>query len=186
MKNITLIILVFAFAANAFGQANPREILDAVCKKAKEISLYSSKIDWDDLQKKVYAKAENAKTINDLKPAFETLLNGLRDHHGKIMNAKDFSVPCLLINPLVENAIKHGLQTSPKPLRIKISAKLNGEKLVVEVGNTGRLDEIHDSNGTKIGLKNVRERLEKLFGENGKFELKENGEFVIARIEIQK
>ena len=92
MKNITLIILVFAFAANAFGQANPREILDAVCKKAKEISLYSSKIDWDDLQKKVYAKAENAKTINDLKPAFETLLNGLRDHHGKIMNAKDFSV----------------------------------------------------------------------------------------------
>jgi two-component system, LytTR family, sensor kinase len=101
-------------------------------------------------------------------------------------NAKDFCVPCLLINPLVENAIKHGLLTSPKPLRIKITAKLNDEKLFLEVENTGRLDELNNSNGTKIGLKNVRERLEKLYGEKGSFELKQNGDFVIAKIEIWK
>jgi two-component system, LytTR family, sensor kinase len=100
--------------------------------------------------------------------------------------AKDFSVPCLLINPLVENAIKHGLQTSPKPLRIKISAKLNDEKLFLEVENTGRLEELHNSNGTKIGLKNVRERLEKLFPERSSFELAQKGEWVVARIEIWK
>lgn len=79
------------FAANVFGQTNPKEILDEVFKKSKEISLYSSKINWEELQKVVYAKAENAKTINDLKPAFETLLNGLSDKHGKIINAKDYS-----------------------------------------------------------------------------------------------
>jgi two-component system, LytTR family, sensor kinase len=99
--------------------------------------------------------------------------------------AKDVSVPCLLINPLVENAIKHGLQTSPKPLRIKISAKFNDGKLILEVGNTGRLDELIDSNGTKIGLKNVRERLEKLFPERSSFELKQDDEVVVARIEIK-
>jgi two-component system, LytTR family, sensor kinase len=100
--------------------------------------------------------------------------------------AKDFLVPCLLINPLVENAIKHGLLTSPKPLRIKISANLDDEKLLLEVGNTGKLENLHDSNGTKIGLKNVRERLEKLFPERSSFSLAQKGECVVAQIRIWK
>lgn len=100
--------------------------------------------------------------------------------------AKDFSVPCLLINPLVENAIKHGLRTSPKPLRIKITAKSADEKFVLEVVNTGSLDKLLDSNGTTIGLKNVRERLEKLFPESSSFELAQKGECVVAQIKIWK
>jgi LytS/YehU family sensor histidine kinase len=61
---------------------------------------------------------------------------------------------------------------------------MQGEKLVLEVANTGKLDNLHNSNGTKIGLKNVRERLEKLYGDKSSFELKQDGEFVKARIEI--
>jgi two-component system, LytTR family, sensor kinase len=98
--------------------------------------------------------------------------------------AEDFSVPCFLLNPLVENAIKHGLQTSSKPLRIKISALLKNRSLILEVANTGNLENGFSQNGTKIGLKNVRERLEKLFGERGKFRLIEENGFVKARIEI--
>lgn len=98
--------------------------------------------------------------------------------------AEDFKVPCFLLNPLVENAIKHGLQTSAKPLKIKLSANVFDNKLLLEVANSGELRNGFDSNGTKIGLKNVRERLEKLFGENSKFELKQEGDFVKARIEI--
>ncbi|MBX7172654.1 MAG: histidine kinase [Pyrinomonadaceae bacterium] len=100
--------------------------------------------------------------------------------------AEDFKVPCFLLNPLVENAIKHGLQTSPKPLKINISAKSEDEKLILEVANSGKLENLHNSNGTKIGLKNVRERLEKLFGGKSSFELKQNGDFVVAKIEISK
>ena len=100
--------------------------------------------------------------------------------------AEDFSVPCFLLNPLVENAIKHGLQTSPKPLKIKISAGLDENKLFLEIANTGTLQNNSCQNGNGIGLKNVRERLEKLFGENGKFELKQESGLVIARIEITK
>src|SRR5215204_855677 len=98
--------------------------------------------------------------------------------------AEDFRVPCFLLNPLVENAIKHGLQTSAKPLQLKISAAVSGNKLVLEVLNSGKLNSHSNVNGTKIGLKNVRERLEKLFGSGGKFELRQDGDFVRARIEI--
>jgi signal transduction histidine kinase len=100
--------------------------------------------------------------------------------------AEDFKVPCFLLNPLVENAVKHGLQTSPKPLKIKISARLDANKLLLEVSNTGNLQNGSSANGSGIGLKNVRERLNKLFAENGKFELNQENGFVKARIEIIK
>jgi len=100
--------------------------------------------------------------------------------------AGEFLVPCFLLNPLVENAVKHGLQTSPNILKIKISARLEGGNLILEVANSGNLNDLPNSNGTKIGLKNVRERLEKLFGKKGSFELKQDGGFVIAKIHISK
>lgn len=100
--------------------------------------------------------------------------------------SENYKVPCFILNPLVENAIKHGWQTSPKPLRIRIITRVEDENLVLEVANSGKLDETHNSNGTKIGLKNVQERLEKLYGEKGRFELIQKGEFVVAKIEISK
>jgi hypothetical protein len=100
--------------------------------------------------------------------------------------AEEFLVPCFLLNPLIENAVKHGLRASPKPLKIKISARLEGKSLILEVANTGSLNNSPNLTGTKIGLKNVRERLEKLYGEKGGFELKQDGEFVVAKIEISK
>ncbi len=98
--------------------------------------------------------------------------------------AEDVEVPCFLLNPLVENAIKHGLQTSAKPLKLRISAHFTGDKLILEVVNSGRLDGDRNGNGTKIGLRNVRERLEKLFGSRGVFELRQDGDLVRARVEI--
>lgn len=95
---------------------------------------------------------------------------------------EDFLVPCFLLNPLVENAVKHGSQS---PLKIKISAVTNDGDLILEVANTGSLNNLQNGNGTHIGLKNVRGRLTKLFGENARFELNQDGEFVVARIEIK-
>ena len=98
--------------------------------------------------------------------------------------AEDYQVPAFLLNPLIENAVKHGLQTSAKPLKIKISASVFDKKLILEVSNSGRLQNGSNGSGTKIGLKNVRERLEKLFGDGGRFELQQDGDFVKALIEI--
>lgn len=101
--------------------------------------------------------------------------------------AKDHKVPCFLLNPLVENAIKHGFDGSPTPLRIRIAARIRSDgRLVIEVANSGRLDGggPASENGTRIGLRNVRERLEKLFPGRSSFGLSERDGFVVARIEI--
>lgn len=90
MKSITIFFLLLVHVT-CFGKANTKAILDSVFSRARETSMYSATVNWDSLQKQVYARAEQASTIQDLKPAFETLLNGLRDHHGKIISAKDYS-----------------------------------------------------------------------------------------------
>lgn len=99
---------------------------------------------------------------------------------------EDFKVPYFLLNPLVENAVKHGLQTSAKPLKIKISAKIIENRLFLEIINSGKLTDNFNLNGTKIGLRNVRERLEKLFPGKSSFEISEDKGFVKAVIQIVK
>jgi two-component system, LytTR family, sensor kinase len=100
--------------------------------------------------------------------------------------AENFRIPAFLLNPLVENAIKHGLRSGCAPLVIKISARVSDRGLILEVVNSGRLENGADG-GTKIGLRNVRERLARLFAENGRFEIaQEDGGLVRARIEIDE
>lgn len=89
-KRILFLVSMFCITCS-YGQTSYTLLVDSVLHKAKETSMYSSIINWDSLTKQVRVKAENAKTIQELKPAFEALINGLRDHHGKVINAKDYS-----------------------------------------------------------------------------------------------
>lgn len=97
--------------------------------------------------------------------------------------AENFRVPCFLLNPLVENAIKHGFDKRRQLLKLCISAKMKNGALCLEVANTGRLKNDNDG-GTKVGLKNVRERLDKHFHERGHFTLEEDKGRVRAQIII--
>jgi len=103
--------------------------------------------------------------------------------------AEDFPVLSFLIHPLVENAVKHGMQTSPMPLKIKIEAKLNSGNLAVTISNTGKWLPQSDSvnpTGTGTGLKNIQSRLEQAFPGRHRFEIGQKGEEVTAFIEILK
>src|ERR1700730_6975142 len=79
--------------------------------------------------------------------------------------AESFRVPSFLLHPLVENAIKFGMQTSPLPLTIEVMATSSNRSLHLEVVNTGKWKEPAKeypsqlSNGAGIGLENVRPRL---------------------------
>jgi carboxyl-terminal processing protease len=84
-------ILLLLTSITSFSQTNVKAILDTVLIRAEQTSLYTATVNWDSIRAQVYRKAEHATTITELKPAFETLLNALRDHHGKIINAKDYS-----------------------------------------------------------------------------------------------
>jgi len=79
--------------------------------------------------------------------------------------ARVFVVPRQLVQPLLENAIKYGQQTSPMPLSIRIEAQLTGDRLHLTVENTGSWVEPSASSGMGIGISNLRRRLQLLYGD---------------------
>ena len=86
MKITCLIIIILIFTTNHFGQSlDLQTIIKTVTNHAKEASLYKNNVDWKTLESEVYAKAKNAKTVEDLVPAFNHLLAELGDFHGRII-----------------------------------------------------------------------------------------------------
>ena len=100
--------------------------------------------------------------------------------------AEECRLPGFLIHPLVENAVKHGMTNNSEPLKIRIAARMIDERLVVEIANTGLLDSHPQTNGggTHIGLRNVRERLAKLYPDKSSFSLRQDGAWIRATIEM--
>jgi carboxyl-terminal processing protease len=89
-KGLVIWVLFLAVRPNLQAQINTSAILDSVIAKSREVSMYSTSVDWDSLSSVVQIKGKEAKTIEELKPAFESLLNGMRDHHGRIIDAKTY------------------------------------------------------------------------------------------------
>ena len=70
--------------------------------------------------------------------------------------------PSLMIQTLVENAIKHGLEPKIESGHIKITARMGEQEIQVEVSDNGVGFNPHADDG--IGLSNIRERLKVLYG----------------------
>lgn len=75
------------------------------------------------------------------------------------------AVPSLILQPLVENAMKHGLGGRRGPVEITISARADGGVLELEVSDSGY--GFSDDWNEGIGLSNTRSRLEQLYGADG-------------------
>jgi hypothetical protein len=75
----------------------------------------------------------------------------------------DSVVPYLMLQPLVENAIRHGIATISVPGRLDILVERDGDRLLIDVQNDGQQ---RSPAGSGIGLANVRERLRHLYGES--------------------
>jgi hypothetical protein len=95
-------------------------------------------------------------------------------------------VPELILQLLVENAIKHGMMDPAKLHRIRVRAAREGDCLRLEVANTGRLGAFSVSGGDTggTGLKNLRERLRLLYQDRGKLTLTESDGWVYARLSL--
>ncbi|MBO9380513.1 sensor histidine kinase, partial [Sphingomonas histidinilytica] len=77
----------------------------------------------------------------------------------------DARVPCLILQPLVENAIKYGVSRAKRPVTVQITARQDSEGLVLSVEDDGEpLGEDEQLRGTGVGLKNVADRLKARFG----------------------
>jgi LytS/YehU family sensor histidine kinase len=74
-------------------------------------------------------------------------------------------VPPLILQPLVENAIKHGVARTVEPVRLTIAALEEDTQLILIVENDrGPAEPVKGEHDTGVGLANVRERLAARFG----------------------
>ncbi|MGA8806681.1 MAG: histidine kinase [Thermoanaerobaculia bacterium] len=90
------------------------------------------------------------------------------------------AVPTLL-QPLAENAIRHGIELNASPGVVNVRAFRNNRQLNIEVFNTGRLGERSESG---IGIRNTLDRLRHLYGDAARFDLRSAGEGVLASVSI--
>jgi two-component system, LytTR family, sensor kinase len=99
-------------------------------------------------------------------------------------------VPSILLQPLIENSIKHGLEPRIGGGTITLRSRMQGDRVLIEVADDG----VGISAGTAgsvrrtgagIGMKNVRERLEVLYGTEARFTVVSNpGRGTLVAIEI--
>lgn len=85
--------------------------------------------------------------------------------------AMESQVPNLILQPLVENAIRHGIEPHPRPGHLALSAKIQGQRLAVILLDTGNGIPPDGFKREGIGLSNTRERLRELYGDDHRFEM---------------
>ena len=107
----------------------------------------------------------------------------------------DCVVPTLVLQPLVENAIRHGIEPADRPGTVRVGASRREGVLVLTVEDDGvglggpkpdvRTSEAWGGAGTGIGLANLRERLGALYGARQSLQLTPRaGGGVVVRVEI--
>ena len=105
--------------------------------------------------------------------------------------ARASTVPSHLVQPLLENAIKYGQQTSPMPLSILIQAQRTGAHLQLVIENTGSWVEPSVSScdqgmgkGIGMGISNLRRRLQLLYGDRASLTYEQSPSGVRAMVTL--
>jgi two-component system LytT family sensor kinase len=99
-------------------------------------------------------------------------------------------VPSILLQPLIENSIKHGLEPRINGGTVTLRSRLNGDRVMIEVADDGvgmgnKPPSALRRDGAGIGMTNVRERLEVLYGNEARFSVVSNpGRGTLISIEI--
>jgi sensor histidine kinase YesM len=88
-------------------------------------------------------------------------------------NIRDCRIPPLLVQPLIENAIKHGIEPSVNGGTITVQGVRDGDCVRIEVYDSG-VGINEKSSGSGVGLTSIRKRLELLYGTRGRLVFEEN------------
>jgi integral membrane sensor domain MASE1/two-component sensor histidine kinase len=94
----------------------------------------------------------------------------------------DYMIPPMIFHQLVENAVKHGVESFSESTPIRIRCVMEGNGLLLSVENTGQLDFGHESG---LGLHSIKGELAALYGEKAVFSLRQSlNHSVIAEIRL--
>jgi two-component system LytT family sensor kinase len=103
----------------------------------------------------------------------------------------DVVVPCMLLQPLVENSIKHGLTPKVEGGSIYLRSRLTDSRLIIEVEDDGvgmggaQLEESSSWSGMGIGMANISERLQVLYGDTARMTIDSHeGKGTLVRIRL--
>jgi len=100
-------------------------------------------------------------------------------------DVKQHKVPGFILHPLIENAIKYGMDSKFLPLHIEIKAFQKNNTLTLEVANSGKWKYADDyKTGTGTGLQNIRNRLRAVYPDNSKLIIQKSDGWVRVIIEI--
>ena len=117
---------------------------------------------------KLYLEIEKMRFEARLRPRFEIDPNAMLSR-----------LPSLLLQPLVENAIKYAVTPQEEGADIDIAARRQGDKVVITVTDTGPGSDDHwvkAQQSTGVGLANIRDRLSQAYGAEHRFETESNNE----------
>jgi len=99
-------------------------------------------------------------------------------------DARHAAVPTLLLQPLVENAIRHGIADPTRGGRLELSARRRDGTLVVEIFNDGPALPEDWEQRIGVGLGSTRSRLAQLYGDAAALEMENRTPGVVARVRI--
>ena len=100
-------------------------------------------------------------------------------------DSRDFLVPPLMIQTLVENGIKHGIAKLTAGGVIQMKTAVHNDRLTIQVRNSGQYLNGSNRSGGGLGLENTRQRLKLIYGNKASFRImSENDTFVLTEIEI--
>ena len=103
------------------------------------------------------------------------------DYDESVFNAK---IPVMILQPLVENAIKFGLYNVTDQVTIKTSIHLDNNMLTIQISNPFEQDQPEQKKGTGFGLTSIQRRLYLLFGRTDLLETAVDGSTFISTLRI--
>jgi two-component system sensor histidine kinase YesM len=166
-----------------------KQVSDLVCKLAKLLRGNISRT-----EKYITLKEELESVANYLSLYKEMYLDKLVINYKVDGRLNDYQVPTFILQPIIENAIVHGVEPKMDTGVITIAAFLRGDNLVLTVTDDGmgipedklnRLQSGDEPAGSRkrVGLANVRERIKLLYGPNYSLEIaSEYGKFTSVEI----
>lgn len=99
-------------------------------------------------------------------------------------DALDSKVPFFILQPLVENAIIHGVEKTADVSELKVQAKRSGDRLLITIVNTSAGNVTEEKTGHGIGLSNVTKRIEQYYNGNASLVLEFINNHAVVNINL--